>query len=452
MYDGTQYRFICWGVDNNTTYSNASLGQGYATCSTAEATAAKVGTLSSYALTTGGVVAVKFTYAVPANATLNINSKGAKAIYYKGAAITAGVIKAGDVATFIYNGSQYHLLTVDRSATSATQLEVYTGTTSDSNSNLYWQAYEWEISSSYKGCSATYSIIDNEQTFNGILSLRFRNGNSATNLGGHSIVWLTSNITNPPRAVLTHTINTSSVTYRLYIAYPNSWTTLCLSKINEIGVAGTAVQRQVTSLTGTLLGETSSTRSTYADSATKATQDASGNVITSTYATKTEMNSKADTSVATTTANGLMSKEDKAKLDEMSELSIDDLMDTYHNLPCIIMTTNYYNALISQLFLSFEDFENIQTITYNGTSYTKITFISEGGSLLPLRVGMDGLMSMYDENTIFFAYPDQIYQTDYFEENQSSIEYYNGHCFNGEMGYAYVYPPSRPITMVVRGM
>lgn len=116
MYDGTQYRFVCWGVDNNTTYTNASLGQGYATCSTAEATTAKVGTLSSYALTTGGVVAVKFTYAVPASATLNINSKGAKAIYYKGAAITAGVIKAGDVATFIYNGSQYHLLTVDRSA------------------------------------------------------------------------------------------------------------------------------------------------------------------------------------------------------------------------------------------------------------------------------------------------------------------------------------------------
>ena len=45
---------------------------------------------------------------------MNVNSKGAKAIYYRGSAITAGVIKAGDIATFIYNGSQYHLLTVDR--------------------------------------------------------------------------------------------------------------------------------------------------------------------------------------------------------------------------------------------------------------------------------------------------------------------------------------------------
>ena len=103
-----------WGADNNTTYSPATLGQGYGTCGTAEATTAKVVTLSNYALVTGGVIAIKFTYAVPANATLNVNSKGIKAIYHKGVAITADVIKAGDIATFIYNGSQYHLLGVDR--------------------------------------------------------------------------------------------------------------------------------------------------------------------------------------------------------------------------------------------------------------------------------------------------------------------------------------------------
>jgi len=109
-YDGTNWVQDYW---YNSTYSNASLGQGYGTCSTAAATTAKVVTLSSYSLTTGGVVAVKFTYAVPANATMNINSKGAKSIYHRGAAITAGIIKAGDIAIFIYNGSQYHLLGID---------------------------------------------------------------------------------------------------------------------------------------------------------------------------------------------------------------------------------------------------------------------------------------------------------------------------------------------------
>lgn len=120
IYDGTGWIRDYW---SNTTYSNVALGQGYATCSTAAATTAKVGTLSSYALTTGGIVAVKFTYAVPAGATLNINSKGAKAIYHRGAAITAGVINAGDIATFMYNGSQYILLAVDSMQATIDSLE-----------------------------------------------------------------------------------------------------------------------------------------------------------------------------------------------------------------------------------------------------------------------------------------------------------------------------------------
>lgn len=101
-------------ADNNTTYTNEKLGNGYGTCATEEATAAKVVTLSNYTLVKNGVVSVKFTYAVPASATMNINSKGAKNIYYKGAAITAGVIKAGDIATFIYDGTQYQLIAIDR--------------------------------------------------------------------------------------------------------------------------------------------------------------------------------------------------------------------------------------------------------------------------------------------------------------------------------------------------
>lgn len=101
----------------NTTYSNASLGQGYGTCSTAEATAAKAVTLSNYVLTTGGIVAVKFTYGLCANATLNVNSKGAKSVFINGAAVTATtakMVKAGDIAYFIYDGTQYQFLGTDR--------------------------------------------------------------------------------------------------------------------------------------------------------------------------------------------------------------------------------------------------------------------------------------------------------------------------------------------------
>ena len=114
VYDGTYWVWDGRDVDNDTTYTPNTLGFGYGTCDTAEATTAKVVTLANYNLINGGYVSVKFTYGVPANATMNINSKGAKSIYYRGSAITANVIKAGDLATFIYNGSQYHLVGVDR--------------------------------------------------------------------------------------------------------------------------------------------------------------------------------------------------------------------------------------------------------------------------------------------------------------------------------------------------
>lgn len=101
-------------ADSNTTYTNADLGQGYGTCATAAATTAKDATLSGYKLVTGGLVAIHFTNAVPPSATLNINSTGAKSIYYKGAAIVDGIICAGEVGLFAYDGSKYNLLSVDR--------------------------------------------------------------------------------------------------------------------------------------------------------------------------------------------------------------------------------------------------------------------------------------------------------------------------------------------------
>lgn len=110
IYNGTGWIRDYW---NNTTYTNVALGQGYATCSTAADTVAKTASLSSYTLTANGIVSVRFANDVPAKATLNINSKGAKAIYFNNAAITDGIIKAGDTATFIYN-TYYRLISIDR--------------------------------------------------------------------------------------------------------------------------------------------------------------------------------------------------------------------------------------------------------------------------------------------------------------------------------------------------
>ncbi len=126
IYNSTRVSGGCWdyvyGYNTNTTYTPQKLGFGYGTCTTAGATAAKVATLSSYTLTTNGMVSIKFANAVCANATLNVNSKGAKAIYYRGAAITDGIIKAGDIATFVYS-TNYHLIAIDRVINSASDIE-----------------------------------------------------------------------------------------------------------------------------------------------------------------------------------------------------------------------------------------------------------------------------------------------------------------------------------------
>ena len=115
MFNGTHWVWMSNGAYPSST-TNASLGHGYGVCSTTEATLAKACTISSYTLSTGGSVSVKFTNAVPANSTLNIRTRGAKKIFYKGAAITDGVIKAGDTATFVYDGTQYQLISIDSPA------------------------------------------------------------------------------------------------------------------------------------------------------------------------------------------------------------------------------------------------------------------------------------------------------------------------------------------------
>ena len=80
----------------------------YGSCSTAAGTAAKTVSVDNFSLETGAKVAVKFTVTNTAGSpTLNVNSTGAKAIYYNGAAITAGYLKANKVYEFIYNGTQW---------------------------------------------------------------------------------------------------------------------------------------------------------------------------------------------------------------------------------------------------------------------------------------------------------------------------------------------------------
>ena len=83
----------------------------YGTCSTAAATAAKEVAITGFSLVAGAVVRVKFTATnTVANPTLNVNNTGAKAIHYRGAAISARYLAANRTYEFVYNGTQYELV------------------------------------------------------------------------------------------------------------------------------------------------------------------------------------------------------------------------------------------------------------------------------------------------------------------------------------------------------
>ena len=113
--DGTELSEKYAAIAHTHGVNGLNIGQtnvtNYATCSTAAATAAKTVTCSGFYLATGSKITVKFTITNTASSpTLNVNSTGAKPIYYRGSAISTGYLAANRTYTFVYNGTQYELI------------------------------------------------------------------------------------------------------------------------------------------------------------------------------------------------------------------------------------------------------------------------------------------------------------------------------------------------------
>lgn len=83
----------------------------YNTCSTSASTTAKTVSKANFQLSTGAEITVKFTYTNTASyPTLNVNSTGAKSIYYNGTNIPASALAANRVYRFVYDGSYWQLV------------------------------------------------------------------------------------------------------------------------------------------------------------------------------------------------------------------------------------------------------------------------------------------------------------------------------------------------------
>ena len=105
-----------WDVDMNWNMTEIDkklklLFANFLTCSTAAGTTAKTVAFANFVLEAGCLIAVKFTNGNSASApTLNVNSTGAKAIQYNGAAIPTNAIVANGVYLLAYDGTNWALL------------------------------------------------------------------------------------------------------------------------------------------------------------------------------------------------------------------------------------------------------------------------------------------------------------------------------------------------------
>lgn len=83
----------------------------FTTCSTANGTVAKTVTYSGFSLVQGATILVKFTNGNTAtNPTLNVNSTGAKSIYWNNTNVESGMIVANNVYELYYDGTNWLIL------------------------------------------------------------------------------------------------------------------------------------------------------------------------------------------------------------------------------------------------------------------------------------------------------------------------------------------------------
>jgi len=115
------------------TKANSSEVYHYGVCSTAAATAAKVVSITDFVLKTGVTVFVKFTVnntATNNTLTLNVNSTGAKKIYWRGAqTFSAGYIGGNRVIGFVYDGTNWEIIGELDTSTSVIQTATTTNAT-----------------------------------------------------------------------------------------------------------------------------------------------------------------------------------------------------------------------------------------------------------------------------------------------------------------------------------
>lgn len=285
--DGT----AVWGADNNTTYSAVTTSANglmtaadkklldirnnpVGTCATGRATAAKVVTLANFVLTVGTVIAVKFTDTAgtanptSGNLTLNVNNTGAKNI---------GYYRNGSKGAFSYGYGAYFY-------NNATHIFSYDGT--------YWLCMDFNVDN-----NTTYSVATT--SVNGLMSSTDKSklDGIATGANNYSLPTASSSTLGGVKTTSTVTSNSGYTACPIISGVPyykDTNTVYSLPTATSSVLGGVKTGSNITNTSGTI-------------SLTKA------NVTSALGYTPPTTNTTY--SVATTSANGLMSSTDKSKID-----------------------------------------------------------------------------------------------------------------------------------------
>lgn len=157
-----------------------------------------VTTISGYfpeTLTEGAAVAVKIEGSLTLIKTLNVNSTGAKNVYYKGNSLTSGTINRYNTYLFIYDGSYYRIIGVDTDTHYTAKNVVTSSATSKTNAagtngNVYLNEVENStVRSSHKivGTGATSVTSDASGNITIDTPLKTINGESIIGSGDITI-------------------------------------------------------------------------------------------------------------------------------------------------------------------------------------------------------------------------------------------------------------------------
>lgn len=292
----------------------------YGTCSTAGATAAKTVTCAGFTIAKAGArIIVKFTQTNTATEglTLNVNSTGAKSMYYRGSALDGSFLVASSVYEFVYDGAGWLLVgnlsesvSYDEATSDTAGLmspdmftKLYNIADGATKNDPYTSAGKAPTTNGTSGSSANYARGDHTHPVQTTVS-----GNAGT----------ATKLANPRNINLAGALTAESA------AFDGSADV----SINVTAVAGAKV-------TGTV------------PAATKATQDGSGNTITSTYATipvshsatLSSSNWNSSTKKQTVTVNGVSATETAQEISWMPSTATKAVCDAA-GVQCVAQAAN----------------------------------------------------------------------------------------------------------------